>query len=315
MHKKKLKISKKTVFSHDSFFKHFYSDSKLAKELLHLIFSKKEQKAYLLDKVKVEKDTFEKKRVDLLLSVPFRGSFKNQLDLFILLEHKSFYDQNTFEQILDYQILIRKDLIQQKGSSRPIVPLLFSHGKQPLKWKKSLQEGDFKDILLKIPIETKKDMLNYGLRVINTQDPKTQRACKRKKFKSWAVIKLLSEIWDIKRPTPSKVKEIFLDFKDILDDLKGERRKDTILKILEYLFDNTDLDVKTWKKAEALLIEEGLLTKGGIMDIREHIREKGRWEGRQEVVLNMLKKKLDITLISEVTGLSKKEIKKLKNGS
>ena len=55
------------------------------------------------------------------------------------------------------------------------------------------------------------------------------------------------------------------------------------------------------------------------MDIREHIKEKGRWEGRQEgrqeVVLNMLKEKADISFISKVTGLSAKEIKKLKNGS
>ena len=67
------------------------------------------------------------------------------------------------------------------------------------------------------------------------------------------------------------------------------------------------------------------------MDINEHFKEVGHWEGRQEglkkgrqeglkkgrqeVILNMLKKKLDISLISEVTGLSAKEIKKLKNGA
>ncbi len=60
-----------------------------------------------------------------------------------------------------------------------------------------------------------------------------------------------------------------------------------------------------------------------MQDVREIIKEKGRWEGRQEgrqekrqqVVLNMLKKKADISFISEVTGLSEKAIKKLKNGS
>ena len=63
------------------------------------------------------------------------------------------------------------------------------------------------------------------------------------------------------------------------------------------------------------------------MNIRELIEEKGRWkgerkgrrEGRQErdkeVITNMLKKKLDISLISEVTGIPAKEIKKLKNGA
>ncbi len=72
-----------------------------------------------------------------------------------------------------------------------------------------------------------------------------------------------------------------------------------------------------------------------MQDVREIIKEKGRWEGerqglkkcrqegereglkkgRQEVVLNMLKKKLDISIISEMTSSSEKEIKKLKKHS
>ena len=57
-----------------------------------------------------------------------------------------------------------------------------------------------------------------------------------------------------------------------------------------------------------------------MQDVREIIKEKGRWEGerkglkkgRQEVVLNMLKEKADISFISKITGLSEKEIQKLK---
>ena len=64
-----------------------------------------------------------------------------------------------------------------------------------------------------------------------------------------------------------------------------------------------------------------------MQDVREIIKEKGHWEGerkglkkgrqegRQEVVLNMLKEKADIAFIAKVTGLSEKEIKKLKNSS
>ena len=43
-------------------------------------------------------------------------------------------------------------------------------------------------------------------------------------------------------------------------------------------------------------------------------RQEGRQEGLQKVILNMLKKKADIAFISEVTGFSKQEIRKLKNG-
>ena len=37
--------------------------------------------------------------------------------------------------------------------------------------------------------------------------------------------------------------------------------------------------------------------------------QAGRQEGLQKVVLNMLQKKADISFISEMTGLSKEEIK------
>ena len=63
------------------------------------------------------------------------------------------------------------------------------------------------------------------------------------------------------------------------------------------------------------------LLKGGYMDARDYFREEGRQEGWQkgrqerdkELVLNLLKKKQDISFISEVTGLSEKTIRKLKN--
>ncbi|MDE0518427.1 MAG: Rpn family recombination-promoting nuclease/putative transposase, partial [Bdellovibrionales bacterium] len=64
---------KKPKLTHDTFFKLFYSDTKLAKELLKLIFSKKELKAYNLNKLKIEKDTFEEKRADLIFSLPFKN--------------------------------------------------------------------------------------------------------------------------------------------------------------------------------------------------------------------------------------------------
>ena len=69
----------KPVFSHDRFFKSFYSDPKLSKELLGLIFSKSESQTYNLNRLKVEKDTFGDKRADLILSIPFKNSSKHSL--------------------------------------------------------------------------------------------------------------------------------------------------------------------------------------------------------------------------------------------
>ena len=320
---------KKPSFSHDRFFKLFYSNPKLAQELFQFIFSKEELKAYDLAKLKIEKDTFEGKEADLVFSVPLKAFPKVKLEIFVLLEHKSSHDKNLFSQLLRYQVLIREHSIQQKGYPQPVIPVVFYHGQETLKWKKSLQEEDFKTFFAKIPVDSRKNMLNYEPKIIDIQDPKVRQAYKGKKLKGYGVIKLLSEIWSLKKKiTPLKVKDVYVEFEEILKGLKGKARKTIELRILEYLSENTDLDLKIWGKAEKLLIEEGVLKTGGLMqDVREVIKEKGRWEGqreglkkgrqegRQEVVLNMLKEKADIAFISKVTGLSEKEIKKLKNDS
>ena len=252
-------------------------------------------KAYNLKKLKVEKDTFEDKRADLIISVPFKAFPKRKLELLILLEHKSYYDKWLFDQLLDYLVLIRKYCIRKKGYPQPVIAVLFYHGKQPMKWGKTLQDEDFKSFFSKIPIESRKDMLNYGLRIINVREPRVQKVYKSKGFRGRGVIKLLSEIWGIRKPSASKVRDIVGEFKSVFAELRGVRKQDTILRIAEYLFDNTGLDFETWSKAEDLMVEDNILTKGGVMDIREHLKEKGRWEGRQEerkqVVLNMLKKR------------------------
>ena len=227
-------------------------------------------------------------------------------------------------------MLGRKFSIQQVGYPQPIISVLFYHGEQPIKWKKSLQEEDFGLFFDKIPVESRKNMLNYEPKIINTKDPKIRQAVKGGKFKGYSVIKLLSEIWSLKKkkPTVSQINDTFAECEEVWKGLKGEARRTVELRILEYLKDNTKLDSKTWEKAEKQLIETGVLKQGGLMqDVREIIKEKGRWEGerkglrkgrqegRQEVVLNMLKEKADISFISKVTGLSEKEIQKLKNSS
>ena len=206
--KQKFQIKKKKLaFSHDSFFKHFYSDPKLAKELFLLIFSKKSMKACKWSKITIEKDTFEGKRADLIFSVPLVAHPKIKLRIFILLEHKAYYDKGLHSQLLRYQVLMREHHIQHLGFAMPVLSVLFFHGKEPIKWGKTLQEADFSENLSQIPVEFRKIMLNYGIKILDAKSPKVRKAYKN--LKSRAVIQLLSEIWNIKKPNPEKVKNIF----------------------------------------------------------------------------------------------------------
>ena len=77
----------------------------------------------------------------------------------------------------------------------------------------------------------------------------------------------------------------------------------------------TDHLIQLSKEQKAMLYEEGLVREEAIRLSREdYVRKEGRQEEKRQVILNMLKKGLDTSLISEVTGLSPEEIKKLQNG-
>ncbi len=56
------------------------------------------------------------------------------------------------------------------------------------------------------------------------------------------------------------------------------------------------------------------LQKGRLEGLQKG-RQEGLQKGQQELILKMLKAKVDLSLISKVTGLSEQKLKKLKNGS
>ena len=111
------------------------------------------------------------------------------------------------------------------------------------------------------------------------------------------------------------------------------KKGDDMKRAVEHLQDlSQDEEVRRWEEArekfirdqraeKAYAFDEGLekgIEKGraeGIQQGRAEGMEKGRAEGRQEeqraVALNILRKNLDISFISEITGLSEEEIKKL----
>ena len=322
--------SKKTRFSHDRLFKLFYSDPRLTVELLYLIFSKEELKEYDLSRLKIEKDTFGDQKADLVFSLPLKATPRMKLKFFILLEHKSFYDEKLFNQLLAYQFAMRKHIIKQVGYPQPIIPIVFYHGREPFKWKKTLQEEDFKEFFSKIPVESRKSMLNYKPKIINTHNPEVQKIYKDKKLRGYGVIKLLSDIWSIRsKPTALKIKDVRVEFEDMLRGATEEERKEIKLRFSGYVEENAKLDSKIWEEVEVLLKKEGITNKEGgktMESAKEIIKQqgieegiergiyKGRSEERQAVILNMLKEKADLSFISKVTGLSEEEIKKLKNG-
>ena len=71
-----------------------------------------------------------------------------------------------------------------------------------------------------------------------------------------------------------------------------------------------------WLKVRQELIKKKLLKEDKqMLTLREELIMKGRVENQQQVIQNMLKERLGISVIAKVTGVSAREIKKLQNGN
>ncbi len=318
----------KQVSHHDLLFKQAFSDSRFARELLTLVFTKKELSVFNLKSLKPEKDTFQDLKADLVFSLLFKNHPESQVKIAILLEHKSKYSYKVFEQLLKYQAVITSKSLEETGCAWPIIPIVFYHGKKPWKWAKNFQKGLMGEFLEEIPSFLQKVMLNYSIKVIDIHDKKVAQAIRSKAFKSRGFLSLLKRAWDLKADEKELKKLIRL-----FDNCKG---KDLGLVISNYVWKVVpNMTKELWQRIEQQAVKWGIFPKGGYMNIREYIKEEGRWEGihigrqegrqegklegRQEnmrqVIANMFRKNVDIPFIAEVTGLSEVEIKKLKNGS
>ena len=260
------------------------------------------------DNTRLDKGPCKTKKMDLILTFGLKHFPRKQIQILILVEHKSQYSRQIYQQILDYQALLYRE------AKKPtiLIPVVFYHGKSPWKHKLSFQEAVLGDFFSKIPPSFKKTVLEYEPRFIDTKDIKNERLRECLKDKSsglhW-VLEVLDRSWFL-RDNTKELRELLFGF---FSSIKKEK---LIIALMEYLRAQ-GLSSRLWKSLEREAIKKGLLNKGGYMDVREDFiqqgMEKGRQERNYEVIVNMLNKKLDISFISEVTGLSVKEIKKLKN--
>ena len=143
------------------------------------------------------------------------------------------------------------------------------------------------------------------------------------------ILYILKHIWKLDE---QKVKELFTIGRD-LDEQDRKLLIDTAVDYVRRYDPHFTWDIieeiatQTVGKGEAMTPalrssleeerEKGLLQ--GKQEGRMEGIQKGRMEGKmaekQAVIAKMLKKNLQISVISEVTGLSKAQIKKLQNGT
>ena len=323
---------------HDRLFKDIFIHQKYSLDLFKLCLTKKEFSLFAWNTLRTDMTTYVDKlfrelRADLIFSVCLKGSSK-RVRIVFLLEHKSQYDPKIMRQLLSYQAEI-----YAKGGGAVIVFVIYT-GKNP-RWTGPVR---FQDSL---PIKKEKDLrgyfggeiLDFGFRLLNV------RALKRGDLRdrgltTGSILYIMSEIWDFDE---RKLLEFFRLTKGLsrrdkeyliraggtyiskldkriswrmiqeAEEKVIKRKEDRVVTLVEEYME--ELKQASIKKG----LKTGLL-KGRKTGHKEGLSKglktgllKGRKEERRQVVLNMLKKQLDISMISEVTSLPKREISKLKN--
>ena len=139
----------------------------------------------------------------------------------------------------------------------------------------------------------------------------------RKEAKSLTVrpiLYIMRHIWNLDE---KKVRELFT----ISEGLSAEDRRFLVDRSVDYIrrFD-PNFSWKIVKQVDQTIKEEEGRVMPPLQISLDEAKQEG-WKlggikkGRQEVALNLLSAGLDLEIVSKCTGLSKEEIKKLKNDS
>ena len=241
-----------------------------------MVFSRAEAKLFDWDRLRPEKDTFPKGQAgDLLYSVPLIGGSGPRLFLYLLVEHKAWYDKGIWNQFYDYLFYIDKTVREQGGEPPLCMPVPLYHGKKPWPPIRTFQEGRFGDRRKKIPSGILKNMINYEIRLIDLNDPET--AEKARHLKSRGAFQTLKRIWTLK-PDPKELGKLLAQFKSWPGD-----RKEITTAVYDYL--KSAIPKVTPEILQQAFKESNLqefFHKGGPMDFKEYIAKQARLEGMEK---------------------------------
>lgn len=294
---------------HDKFIKQILSDKQLAIDFLQqylpellvriLDFSTLEQQdnTYITDQLKTSFS-------DLLWKVKIKG--EENLQISLLLEHKSSPDPKTAFQLLEYLALGYQKQLREKKKPELIVPILYYHGQQNWKFK---------------PIEnyfaSYPDILKEYLPVFATEFVNLQQVAPEQIL---ALVNgmLSSAVMLQKYYSDSEGLAVHMD--TIIENLAPYLESNIMETIFVYMIRGTRLDPKYFKESvqklsgnmstKALTLYDKLILEGKQQGISEGM-EKGFSEAVKKTVLNAHDAGIDLATIRVITGESEEKIRQI----
>ncbi|PUU86399.1 Rpn family recombination-promoting nuclease/putative transposase [Halanaerobium sp.] len=278
---------------HDSLFKRTLGDKEVAVDFLENYLPNNILKEIDLTDIKVAKDSFvdeelEESFSDILYNVSIDGK---EGFVYLLFEHKSYFDKMTPVQMLGYILDIWKLYNKQNKNEKlpPIIPILIYHGDRKWKYGSSLSE------LIEATSEAISDYIpgyNYLLYDFsNYSDAEIKGQIKLRLF-----LKLISHIFD--DDFDKGLREVLPLLIELREKTTGLEYIETVVKYILNIGEEISLN-ELDQKAKNISAEGSAV----IMTIAEKIYHDGKEEGKVENMHEMIEFAMELKF-----GLSSKKI-------
>ena len=286
---------------HDSFFKQLMSDTKNLADFLRNTLPNEVARNIDYNSLKlVDKEVIKKNYKRYNLDIIAEVNIENKpCEVMVLFEHKSYYDKFTIIQILGYMLATWENNIKNDEALKPIIPIVFYHGKQKYDLPTNF-EGYFE-----VPEYLKSYIVKFRYELFDTA-AYDEKSIEQKFANNLLMLAGL------------------IAFKNILSGKEGLLKvfqwlshlgvaTDTLNFILDYITYSVDISLEEIDKiakeggienmpslAERLL-EEGEqrgIKKGeeiGIKKGEQLGKSKGKLESKQEVLIKLINQKYGIT--------------------
>ena len=257
---------------------------------------------------------FQNKEADIVYKIKDKN-------IFFLIEHQSKIDYSMPFRLLEYEVAIirsaiDKSKIKNKSYKIPLVmPIVLYTGKQKWNANKYLEKSQEKiqGLNIKIGNYSLVDINNYTEKELledNTFISKMMLIEKSKNTEEIAetLEKIISKTQKEDKELLKRIIEI------ILEEKIGIQKSTELIRKLESESDSMLAIVDMIRKENQMYIDMG--RKEGKKEGKREGKKVGRIEGKKdtlrEIAIKMLKKNLTEKEITEITGISKKELNNLK---
>ena len=218
------------------------------------------------------------------------------LDLYILVEHKSYLEVAIFIQLLRYMLAMWQEDIDNKHPLRLILPVVFYHGKP--KWTLPLSFVDQFDV----DDELKKYLLDFQYILFDTAGIDIWDELNREMKQNVPFFSSIALMKSVQKKDEENIIRLFR--------LWSETGFKTINPFIEYIVQTRKIEREKLKT----MLEESKIDGGAIMEtLYKEIEREGMQKGMQKVARNAFEKGLPDDTIADLTGFSMREIKKIKN--